>query len=261
MTGVFYINPGNPPFKSLRKEWEGHSLGPGIEYGNHTFTHVGAFSVEQLDDELTKCNEEIRACYPDRKWPRLISFAQPGGVPWTLTTAAKAELFAKHHLIERPPFFGYPFQIKTQEQVLALVDAALETGEMGHHDFHGVGGDWHATPLDIFNALLDKLEANRDKLWITDPISWHQYATERASTEVKVVQSEPNAIQVQLSSNTDPEFYDMPLTLSTRVPSTWKACQVAQGAAKTTVSVNNGQVIYSALPGSEKISLQPAAMP
>lgn len=257
MTGTFYINPGNPPYKSLRGEWEGACLGAGIEYANHTFTHVGATSVPQLDEELAKCNEVIKACYPERKWPRLVSFGRPGGVPWTVPEEEKKALLAKHHLVERPPFFGYPFQIKTQEQVLALVDAALASGGMGHHDFHGVGGDWHVTPLEVYNALLDKLEANRDKLWITDPVSWHQYAAERDGAKVEVLRAAADGMQIRLTSTADPVFYDLPLTLSTRVPADWKSCEVVQGGAKTTVAVRDGAAVYSALPAGETISLLP----
>src|ERR1051326_8577902 len=152
--GTFYINPGKEQFRGFRKEWETQIPGEGIEYANHTFTHTGAKSVEQLEQELEKTNEEIYKCYPDRKRPRLISFGQPGGVPWNVSRSETLALLAKFNLIERPPFIGYPFQIKSQEQMLALVDKALEKGEMGHLVFHGVGGDWLKTPVEIFYSIL-----------------------------------------------------------------------------------------------------------
>lgn len=257
MVGTFYINPGNPPYKSLKGEWEKACLEEGIEYANHTFTHVGATSSAQLDDELNKCNEEIYKCYPNRKQPRLISFGQPGGVPWTISPAEKKELLAKYNLVERPAFFGYPFQIKTQEALLALVDKALASGEMGHHDFHGVGGDWLVTPMEMFTALLDKLEANRDQLWITDPVSWHKYQTERAGAEVKMIKADQNNIVILLSCAADPVLYDMPLTLSTQVPPGWKECEVVQGTTRTTVAATDNTILYSALPGKDEISIKP----
>ena len=63
--------------------------------------------------------------------------------------------------------------MKTAAELLKVVDQALARGEAGHLDFHGVGGDWLSTPMDVFTALLDKLEACRDRLWITDHISCH----------------------------------------------------------------------------------------
>ena len=128
-----------------------------------------------------------------------------------------------------------------------------------HLDFHGVGGDWLVTPMDWFHAILDKLDAHREQLWITDPISWHKYLTERKAATVKVLAADAQQIRLQLASTTDPALYDLPLTLATRVPADWKACQMTQGSAKTKLPVANGVVHFSALPGATEILLQPAA--
>ena len=186
----------------------------------------------------------------------MISFGQPGGVPWTITPDEKNALLAKYHLVERPPFKGYPFQFKTEEEILALVDAALGKGDMEYFVFHGVGGDWHSTPMEWFTALLDKLAASRDQLWITDPVSWHQYVTERKSAEVKQVAADKGRISLQLSSAADPVFYDLPLTLETSVPPDWKSCRIRQGKTDITVPVKEGKVQYPALPGTELVSVE-----
>ncbi len=256
MVGTFYINPGNPPYKGLKDEWEKASLEPEVELANHTYTHIGATSPEQLDEQLRLCNEVIEKAYPNRKHPRLISFGRPGGVPWTVTEEQKKALLDKYHLVERPDFHGYPFQYKTREAVLALVDKALAEGEMGHHDCHGVGGDWLVTPMDVFTALLDKLEANRERIWITDPVSWHKYHTEREGAKVTVISTVGDSISLRLESRVDPEFYDMPLTLETRVPAGWTECTVIQGANRSTAKVSNGVVRYSALPGGGEIVIR-----
>lgn len=253
MVGTFYINPGNAPYKSQEKEWANPA--PGIVYANHTYTHVGATSVDQLDQELAKCNAEIMARYPDRKQPRLISFGQPGGVPWTITAEEKKALLTKHHLIDRPPFKGYPFQFKTLDEMLALVEKALAKGDMEYLVFHGVGGDWLVTPMDMYVAILDKLQANQDKIWITDPVSWHQYVTERTGAEVKTLSSDKDQITVQLTSPADPALYDLPLTLSTTVPADWREVQVKQGSTEVKVPVKDGLVQYAALPGTDPIAI------
>jgi hypothetical protein len=51
MVGTFYVNPGNGPFKKYLQAWEKEIPGMGMEYGNHTFTHVGALSVAEWDQE------------------------------------------------------------------------------------------------------------------------------------------------------------------------------------------------------------------
>jgi hypothetical protein len=126
---------------------------------------------------------------------------------------------------------------------------------MGHLDFHGVGGDWLVTPLDWFTAILDKLDAEKQRIWVTDTVSYHQYKTERDGAEVKVLQTVPKGIRLMLASSADPAFYDQPLTLETNVPADWKECTVKQGASEAIVPVMAGVVRYSAVPGKDEIRL------
>jgi peptidoglycan/xylan/chitin deacetylase (PgdA/CDA1 family) len=253
MAGTFYIVPGKGPFQSERKAWEKELPGSGVEYGNHTFTHGGATNAAQLDAELAGCSEVIQACYPDRKQPRLVSFGRPGGVPWTVSDHEKEEALAKYHLVERPSFFGYPIHLKTAEDMCKRVDMAIAQGEMGHLDFHGVGGDWLVTPMDAFRALLDKLDACRDTVWVTDHITYHKYRTEREGAEVKVLPSDAGRIRIRLACTADPALYDEALTLETRVPPDWKNCLVVQGTKRTSVAAAGEAIRYAALPGPDEI--------
>ncbi len=256
MVGTFYINPGNGPFQSLRKTWESELPKlPAVVYGNHTFKHTGATNTVHLDAELVRCHEVIGACYPERKKPFLASFGRPGGVPWTVTEEEKKAALAKYSLIERPAFFSYPFHVKDTAAVCALVDQAIAKGDMGHLDFHGVGGDWLSIPLEVFTALLDKLDACRADVWVTDHISYHKYLTERSSAQAKVVKADASAIRVLLTSSADPALYDAPLTLETQVPAGWAACAVTQGALKAECAVAGGKVRYAAVPGGAEIVL------
>jgi len=155
MAGTFYVAPGGGPFKAAQKAWDKELPGPGIVYANHTFTHKGATTAEQLDEELAKCNEGVAKCYPGLNQMRLISFGKPGGVPWTVSKEELSAALAKYHLIDRPPFKGYPITIKTTETMLALVDAAPAKGQMGYNVFHGVGGyGWNNFRPPFFSAPL-----------------------------------------------------------------------------------------------------------
>ncbi len=256
LVGTFYINPGNGPFQNRKSAWENDIPKTGMEYGNHTFKHKGAPSVDVLDEELALCNDVINKCFPDRKQPRLVSFGQPGGVPWTITDEEKNQLLKKYNLVQRPSFFGYPFHAKTKEDVLKLVDNAIAKGEMGHHDFHGVGGDWLTTPMDIYIALLDKLSACKDVVWVTDAVSYHKYLVERTGAELKIVAKTNNAIKLQLACSTDPELYDLPLTLQVLVPSDWKAFSVLQGTAKLDARLVDGALRFAASPVSGEITIR-----
>lgn len=253
MTGTFYINPGNQPYILQHHFWE-HPL-PGIEYANHTFSHVGAWDEKQLDEEIQKCQEVIFQCYPARSVPRLVSFGRPGGVPWTIDPDAEARVFAKHNLIERPPYKGYPFQFSSNDEILSLVDSALESGTMEYVAYHGIGGDWHPTPTEWFLALLDKLDQHREDIWITDPISWHKYSFEREGAHVFLLCTTPDKFFLRLDIVKDSTFYDMPLTLETRVPKGWAQCEVCSNGRIFSVKADAGMIRYEATAGDIQISL------
>lgn len=256
----FYLVPGGKVHEANKAKWEKAAESPYFEEANHTFTHKGASTPEQLDEELAKCNEVLYAGFhPQRKKPRLLAFGKPGGVPWTIGKEDFEAAMSKHHLVNRFNFSGPPINYKSAAECLAAIDKTLAKGEAGQMIFHGVGGDWLTTPLDWFMPILDKLEASRSDLWVTDFVSYHKYLTERSSAEVKTVQNTAAGIKLELSSKADVAWYDLPLTLSTKVPAAWKGCSVSQGAVKAKAPVVNGAVQYAATPGAGTITLTPEA--
>jgi peptidoglycan/xylan/chitin deacetylase (PgdA/CDA1 family) len=250
MVGTFYTTPGSGQYALQRTTWEKElPKNPAVVYGNHTFSHRGVTTTEQLDSDLAKANDVIHACYRDRKPPWLISFGRPGGVPWKVTAEEEDAALAKHRLIRRPPFLTYGIHVKTAKDVCALVDAAIAKGDMGHLDFHGVGAEWLVTPVPVFIELLDKLAACRKDVWMTDHVTYHKYLTERSTAVAKVVEAGKDQIRVELSSSADSALYDAALTLETRVPADWKACRVEQGATRSERPVADGAVRYEGVPG------------
>lgn len=250
MAGVFYINAGKPLFQQRRAEWEAVFRNPLVIIANHTWSHVGASSVQQMDEQIAKANDAIRELVPG-KWPRLVSFARPGGVPWTVTEEETLNCLAKHHLVRRPVFSGPVLTQKEVAQSLAAIDRALATGEPGHLDFHGVAGDWLATPAEWFDAILDRLSADRDDIWFTDPASLHRYQFTRDTGFVTELSRTDDAVTVRLTSTADTYFYDAPLTLLTPVP--WRTCHVTQNGRTTVATVTDGLAVYDAVADGSEI--------
>jgi hypothetical protein len=259
LTGTFYVCPGKKPF--FTPAWEKDVLAAGLEFGNHTMTHSGARDVANLEEELKGVNDVLARLLPGRKLPRLISFGTPG-VPkgtWKVSDEELRQALAKVHLVDRGP--GNPIaavHVKTGAEMLAVVDKAVASGGSAYIIFHGVGGDWISTPTDEFLALLDGLVARRDRVWVADHISVHQYEMERRTAEVKVVRRADDALHLSLTCRADPDLYDQPLTLLTPAPPGWEACEVVQGARKSTVSAAGGILRYQAVPGREDIVLRRA---
>ena len=259
LVGTFYVNPGLDPFNRLKAKWTAAAQSPYVELANHTLTHKGVNNAGELEKELHDCTQIIYECTPGKKSPRLVGFGQPGGVPWNVTPEETTAGLERNLLVNRPPFYGLPFHYKNSAELVALVDTTIASGDMGHVDFHGVGGDWLSVPTEFLTTLLDKLVTVQDQLWVTDTVSWRKYSTERQTADVKVLPAGTDEIKFALTCAADPALYDMPLTLSTKVPATWGSCMVTQGAIKTTVTSNNGFLRYDAIPGKEPVDIHPAA--
>ena len=261
LVGTFYVNPGGGAWHQYADAWEKEfPTVPTVVYANHTMTHQGARSVEQLTDELTKCNEVLYKIVPGPK-PRLISFGRPGvkKEDWTVTEAQLADQLKRLHLIERPPFGDHGAMIgpKTPEQMLRFADNAIEKHGMEYLVFHGVGGDWIITPTEIFTRFLDLLETRRDRLWITDPISAHIYQTLHDQSDVGVASADSRQIRLTLTTRADPAFYKGALTLITAVPPPWKQCEITQKTVRIRATPKAGLLRYDANPHSGPITLRP----
>lgn len=258
LMGTFFLNPG-------AKWYDAAGWGAVAERGrmvlaNHSMHHCGATNVAQAEAELGDCQEVLMRLQPGLKVPRLIALSYPGGSPWTLSKEDKEAMLRKYNLLVRPAADGHvaAMQLKTVEQMVARIDAALSSGGLDYLVFHGVGGDWHAVTLEDYHQVLDAVVARREKLWITDPVSAHKYARERDQARVRVLGSEPGLLRLALEATGDP-LYDEPLTLVTPVPADWTTCLVTQGNRATTVAVEQGAVKYEALPDAAEIVLQSAS--
>lgn len=259
LTGTFYINPGTGHYRARREAWERDAPASGMELGNHTMTHKGAQDIAQARTEIAASNELIHSVTPDLPWPRLITWARPGGVPWNISAEENDALLAEHHLITRPGFSGRGAGVafKTTADMVRHVDQAIANGAMECIIFHGVGGDWLEVATPVFTGLLDALVERRDRVWVTGHIPAHQYALQRDAATVSMHEQDAERIVLSLACAADPQFYDHSLTLVTLVPNAWRACVVEQGDRRIEVPVMDGSVRYTALPGADLITLTP----
>lgn len=262
MVGTFYVNPGGSGWQRDPNAWEKElPSSPNVVYANHTMTHKGARSVEQLATELKECNETIYKLIPGKK-PRLISFARPGvkAEDWTVTDEQVNTLLKENHLVERPPFGGRGAMIafKTAEEMAKLADTAIANQGMEYVVFHGVGGDWIVTPTPTFVEFLDLLHARKEKLWITDHISAYMYEKVRDSAKVRVLSANKKQIQLQVQATPDPLLQGTPLTLITRVPEDWRECEVVQKGIAVKHTPKAGLLCFDAVTGDATITIRPA---
>jgi hypothetical protein len=259
MAATFYNFPAAGHYQGNKAFWETTVPAmPGVAYGNHTINHKGFASVADAEKEIADANAVIMRLFPGKS-PRLVSYADPGGVKNAISGPEIDAILAKNNLVRRPEFGGHGGGIAyhTAGDVLAAVDQGISKGTPEYIIFHGVGGDWIAFPQPEFTQLLDGLETRRDSLWIADTLSVHKYETTRSKAQVKFKQDGPDQIRVLLSADVNLALYDQPLTLITTLPSDWKKCQITQGSSKITVPVESGEARYDAVPGATMIALTP----
>lgn len=257
MAGSFYINPGGALFKRNQAEWEKAAKSPYVHLCNHTFLHSGTQNATEFEADLVKTTDAILALTPHLKKERIIAFRTPGGVPWKVDKKDVATILSKYHMVDRPWLDGPPLTMKTLEPVLVSVDTALANGGTGFMDYHGVGGDPNACPLEQFTKLLDKLDEHRDKFWITDVVSWFQYIEERKKSELKVISSDASQVRVFLTTTVDTAYYNLPLTVAVEVPANWDGCKITQGGKSWEAKAEGGEVRFDAIPGGGEIVIQP----
>lgn len=269
MTGTFYINPGKGEYRTFAKEWEEKLWKQGLVYGNHTMTHKGAKDPDEARREVEQCQEAILAMVPGRK-PRLVSFGMPGVKEWKLPPEEHRALLARHHLVDRPTFNGHGavYHLKTTAEMLALADKAIAAKGMEYLIIHGLERiepkwgyqDFWPLAQSVFIPLLDALKerSDRNALWITDHVTWHQYEQERKAATVQVVGATPDRLTLTLTASTDPAFYDLPLTLVTDVPAAWTSCRVVQGTGSAVAVVQDGRIRFDAKPDGTPIVITPA---
>jgi peptidoglycan/xylan/chitin deacetylase (PgdA/CDA1 family) len=252
--GTFYIIAGAGQFTG-NKKWEAAAKSPYVVFANHTFKHKDFPTLEAFDKEVVDTNKVILKMQPGSKPNRIIAFGKPGGVKYGITDAQIEDVLKQHDMVNRLPFYTPVIHVKTVDDMHKWIDQGIKKGEIGHLDFHGVGGDWLVTPTDFFHAILDKLDASREELWVSDTATIMKYAAERKASQVKVIANEKDKIRISLTTTLDTKFYDEPLTLATKVPAGWKNATVTQGEKKTTVPVKDGVAKYDALAGGAEIIL------
>jgi peptidoglycan/xylan/chitin deacetylase (PgdA/CDA1 family) len=248
---TFFVITGSWQYTQRRHAWEVDLPKAGHEIGNHTVHHKGATTVEGVAQEIGGCSDYLATVFGSK--PRLVSFATPGGVPWSFTPQQLDPIFRQYHLVvaEHRNFFDE----KTTDPV-TFIQKALDTGTWTNVAMHGTGGEWLSTSLPNLTRLLDFMVSNRNRLWIAPEIEVYKYVQERDAANPPVLSSNgPDRFTVEISC--DPSklafndlpveaLYDQPLTVEVAVPASWKSFQVRQGMKAVQYAVESTQASHVA---------------
>jgi peptidoglycan/xylan/chitin deacetylase (PgdA/CDA1 family) len=125
--------------------------------------------------------------------------------------------------------------------------------------FHGVDSlGYEALNHTLLDEYFQYIVSKEDDLWVATFGDVTKYMREREHAELK--SDEKNGkITVMLSNSLDEKMYDVPLTLKTYVPSTWKKAKVNQGKHNIPAAIKKDKkgnyVLYQAYPNKNPITL------
>jgi peptidoglycan/xylan/chitin deacetylase (PgdA/CDA1 family) len=128
--------------------------------------------------------------------------------------------------------------------------------------FHGVEGvGWEPKSAAELEEYFRHI-AGRQDMWVATFGDAAKYMRERmAATASSSRHGEE--IRVELTHTLDPDLYDFPLALSTRVPDGWAAVEVTQGDSQKLAPVRrsdgHANVVYRAAPNADVVVLREAA--
>lgn len=127
--------------------------------------------------------------------------------------------------------------------------------------FHGVDGiGWEALPGSLLKEYFSYIRQNDKKAWIATFGDVAKYMRERMRGDVKV-QTNNNRFTVELTHSLDKAMYNLPLTLKTAVPATWKKATVKQSGNVQNVTVakdeNGNYIIYKLIPNKGSAEIAP----
>ena len=118
--------------------------------------------------------------------------------------------------------------------------------------FHGVDGiGYEALSHEVLGEYFEYIRKKDDKLWIATFGDATKYMRERMHAKVESEKAD-DKISVDLTHSLDKSIYDIPLTLRTYVPDSWKQAQVNQrGHSNKVVTAKNDKgnyILYQLVP-------------
>jgi peptidoglycan/xylan/chitin deacetylase (PgdA/CDA1 family) len=142
----------------------------------------------------------------------------------------------------------------------AWVDTTLNRKDtwlvLTHHGVEGIG--WEALPGKELDEYFTYIKNHEDKLWVATFGDVTRYMRERQTAKVQS-SLKGNKITVSIVHPLNKAMYNLPLTVKTYVPASWKKASAMQGTKKQTVGIKTDQngtyALYQASPNSLPVVL------
>ncbi len=259
LVGSFFINPATERYGYGIDIWESLASRTGIELCPHTMNHIGAADLAEADYEIGEAFRIVWDLNPQDK-SKLYPFQRGGGTTWPdgYVEAAQSKYPVADYGEDAIRYSGED----SRSDLINFAKKTMKDNAWHTVPTHGTGPnlEWLGFEVSNFEALLDYLASVKEELWIGTAGDVYKYVTERKKANVDLLEQNDGLIRLNLISDTNPEYFDYPLTLVTEVPSGWAYCHVRQGELQGIYAVNSGKVMYDALPNRGDIILTRSTM-
>ncbi len=259
LVGSFFLNPATNRYGYGIDVWESQASRIGIEMCPHTMNHIGAGDFDEANYEIGESFSTIWNLYPSDK-SKLYPFNRGGGTEWPdgYRKAIQSKYPVADYSAETVRYNGKD----DRNELIGFAKKAMQDDTWHIVLTHGTGPDleWLGFEVSNFEALLDYLESVKDKMWVGNAGDIYKYVLERKSAEINIIKTDEGSIQLNLSSQVEPELFDYPLSLITEVPDSWEYCKVIQGDMMGIYPVASGKVMYEAIPNRGEIQLLSSTM-
>jgi peptidoglycan/xylan/chitin deacetylase (PgdA/CDA1 family) len=253
----------------------------GYEFASHTVTHthLAVLDTTNINYELYKSKEDIKNHLGDEytfdaeipfgiEHPRALKYGFPAYEALRNMMKDSFMFEINRGYKTQPGSSGKeyvqwqrgPLSKTTLTQMKSYIDTVLV-----HNNiwlvlvFHGIDGlGWEALPDSVLDAYFHYIKQNENNLWITTFKDAGKYMRERMHATVTENKND-KSITVHLTQTLDNSVYNVPLTLKTYVPLTWKFVKLIQQNHLQSLQVqkdaNGSYVLYDAMPGENEIKL------
>lgn len=266
--GTWYVNPGGTSFNKYLDYWENIAPSGNQELANHTMTHTGASTYDEVVYEVGEASKIIWRIRKQENFASLIAFNRGGGTSWNETDLAN--VLEEYKNIDRQSYVGIPVKALSvpsgsdANKMFELIPQYMNDSIIIRIHFHGIAAENGSPPMDWGNAavwikefetFLDKLVAVKDDVWVGGYIAVYKYIKELQTATVSIAQYSDDRYSIELTSEMDTKYYNEPLTVLVYLPQEWKSCLISHNGSEKEYAIQDGVLMFDAIPNMGKISL------
>ncbi len=267
LTGTWYVNPGSGYYNKYVDYWENIAANGGQELANHTMSHKGGSSNNEIDYEIGEASRIIWRTRNEPDFGSLIAFNRGGGTSWDKEVLSQT--INKYYNIDRVydkiPHKGISIHPnKDWKEMYKMVPVTVKDSAWCRINMHGISAEkgkkdkgWGAVWIKDLETFLDKLvEDEKTDIWVGGYIEVYKYIKERKIAEATIQQFDEDKYKVSLvAPGLDPKYFNEPLSLIINVSKEWKNCKVKHGKDEKDYEITDGFLFINAVPNKGDITI------